>query len=254
MLKLKRRPKFWIWPYNGGSNAAFNLAVALGGRIIRRRDSKYRRNPQDRVINWGSSQGFDNGPMVNSPVAVRRATSKMETFRALADAGVQTPSWTQDHGVASEWVQKGRILGRDLDHGSQGRGITVYERGAVVGKHQFYVRYMKKEREFRVHVMNGTVIFTQEKLKKKGVDDADKYIRSHNRGWCFAFLHLAEHPAPQAVLDSGVAAVRALGLDFGAADIAWSERSGATVLEVNSAPGIEESSLAAYANAFQRNL
>jgi D-alanine-D-alanine ligase-like ATP-grasp enzyme len=114
---------------------------------------------------------------------------------------------------------------------------------------------MQKDREFRVHVVKGTVIFVQEKLRKKEVGDAgNKYIRSHGNGWCFAFQHLGERPSPQAVLDIGVAAVRGIGLDFGAVDIAWSERSGATVLEVNTAPGIEQTTVAAYADAFQRLL
>ena len=179
MLRFMRRPKFWIWPYKGGSNAAHALANAIGGRVIKRKNSKYRRSIKDRVINWGASVGFDNGPMANAPLAVRRAASKMETFRILADAGIQVPSWTRDKRIASEWAQRGRVLGRDLDRSSQGRGITVYDKGAQLGDHLFYVRYMLKQREFRVHVMNGTVIFAQEKLKKKGVEDANKYIRSN---------------------------------------------------------------------------
>jgi hypothetical protein len=252
---MRRRTKFWLWPYKGGSNAAQTLADAVGGRIIRRQNSKYKRQLRDFVINWGSTSPLDNGPVVNAYAAVRIATSKMETFRVLANAGVQVPAWTTDVNMAREWGQKGRILGRDLDNGSQGRGITVYEKGTELGKHRFYVRYMRKDREFRVHVVKGTVIFTQEKLKKKEVADVgNKYIRSHRHGWCFAFKHLNEQPAPQVVLDVGLAAVRTIGLDFGAVDIAWSERSGATVLEVNTAPGIEESSLVAYADAFQQLL
>lgn len=251
---LKRRTKFWLYPYKGGSNAVRLLSDALGARVIKRERSKYRRQVRDFVINWGSTVPFDNGPVVNNYQSVRVATSKMETFGTLADAGVPVPAWTRDKSVATEWAQRGRILGRDLDRGSQGRGITVYDKGSQLGDHLFYVRYMRKEREFRVHVMKGTVIFVQEKLKKRENDNADKYIRSHGRGWCFAFHHLVDKPAPQAVLDIGVAAVRAIGLDFGAVDIAWSDARGATVLEVNTAPGIEESSLVAYADAFQRLL
>jgi hypothetical protein len=252
---MKRRPKFWFWPYKKGSQSVQGLVEALDGRIIRRHNSKYRRQLRDFVINWGSTTPMDAGPVVNGYEAVKRATSKMETFRVLAEKGVQVPAWTKDINQAREWGQRGRILGRDLDKGSQGRGITVYDKGAELGEHLFYVRYMQKDREFRVHVVQGTVIFVQEKLRKKEVGDAgNKYIRSHGNGWCFAFHHLDEQPAPQAVLDIGVAAVRALGLDFGAADIAWSQRSGATILEVNTAPGIEESTLVAYADAFQRLL
>lgn len=252
-MKLRQRPKFWIYPY-GASNAAIALAEALDGRVILRRNSRYRRQLRDLVINWGASSGFDNGPIINHPRAVKVATSKTATFERLAAAGVQVPAHTSDPNVARAWVAEGRVLGRDLDNGSQGRGIHVYEKGAALGPHRFYVKYVRKQREFRIHVMRGEVIFKQEKLKKNGVEDADKYVRSHHRGWCFAFHHLEEKPVPEVVLRAGVDAVRALGLDFGAVDIAWNERSGATVLEVNTAPGIEESSLVAYADAFQRLL
>lgn len=253
-MLLQRRPKFWIWPYSGGSNAASLLAVALGGRLIKRHNSKYRRQIRDFVINWGSTHKLDNEGIINTYEAVERATSKMETFRVLTNAGVQTCKWTKDLGKAREWATEGRILGRDLDHGSQGRGITVYNKGEMPKEHQFYVKYVRKQREFRVHVVKGTVIFVQEKLKKKGVDDAHPYIRSHSRGWCFAFHHLKQEPPAQGVLDTAVAGVRALGLDFGAVDLAWSDRDGATILEINTAPGIEESTVAAYADAFQRLL
>jgi glutathione synthase/RimK-type ligase-like ATP-grasp enzyme len=40
-------------------------------------------------------------------------------------------------------------------------------------------------------------------------------------------------------------------LDFGGVDIGWNQRHGAAVFEVNTAPGIEETSLQAYVEAFK---
>jgi D-alanine-D-alanine ligase-like ATP-grasp enzyme len=39
-------------------------------------------------------------------------------------------------------------------------------------------------------------------------------------------------------------------LDFGAVDIGWNDDAGACVFEVNTAPGLENSALAAYVEAF----
>jgi hypothetical protein len=174
------------------------------------------------------------------------------TYAALRARGVATPELTRDKREAAAWGS--RVVARDIDRGSQGRGITIYQRGAALGDHLFYTRYHKKEREFRFHVVNGKVIFVQEKLRKRDAgDNYDRYVRSHDRGWCFAFKHLDETPPPQALGDLAVSAVGALGLDFGACDIGWNDRHGGSVFEVNTAPGIEDTSLQAYTMAFLEN-
>lgn len=250
------RPKFWIYPYHVGSQSVQLLKNAIGARLIRvpPKVSKYRQHPGDLVINWGSSRRKFNVQMLNSPDAVAIATSKMQTLDVLTDAGVPCVSYTTQHKQAVEWNNTCRVLGRDKDRGKGGQGITCYAPNEGVGYHAFYVKYWKKKREFRIHVVRGQVIFQQEKLKKKGAENVDKYVRSHRRGWCFAFHHLEERPVPQQVVDVAKLAVLHLGLDFGAVDIGWNEEDGAAVFEVNTAPGIEQSTLAAYIEAFQRLL
>jgi hypothetical protein len=238
-----------LYPY-GPSKTAYQLVKAALGLKIRRVNSRYKYRPRHLVINWGSSMlppALVGKPVLNKPEAVRRATSKQATFRFLRDAGVSVPDWTADRQVAQGWLQDCKVLGRDLDHGSQGRGITVYKRRGELGDHKFYVKYSRKEREFRVHVFGKTVIFIQEKLKKRGVENANKYIRSHDRGWCFAFNHLIQDPCPLDCYNQAITAVEALGLDFGAVDMGWNSEDGVTVFEVNTAPGLEGTSLMAYA-------
>lgn len=244
------RPKVWIYPYDKASQSAWGIQEGLDGRIIKRQGSQYRYVRGDIVINWGNYGLPDvlrGVPILNRPEAVEIASSKTKTFEALKRAGVPTVEYTRDHAVAQDWARRGKVLGRDQDRGSQGRGIVVYQKEATVGQHKFYVKYVKKEREFRIHVFKDEVIFQQEKLKKNGHNDsADKYIRSHLRGWCFAFHHLDTRPVPPQVCDMARQAVTALGLDFAGVDVAWSDRNGATIIELNTAPGVEESSLAAY--------
>lgn len=253
MLPKPTLTKTFIYPY-GPSNSARDLNEQLGSRLIKREGSKYVYRPNHTVINWGSARRpavLRGVPVLNDFDRVAVATSKLATFAALSQAGVDHVEVTQAREEAQEWAKTGRVFGRNLDTGSQGRGITVYEKGDQVGPHKFYTKYFRKERELRIHVLNGKVIFEQEKLKKKGVQNGHKYIRSHDRGWCFAFHHLAERPIPDVVRTLASDAVSALGLNFGAVDIGWNRESDASVFEVNTAPGIEETSLQAYVTAFK---
>ena len=109
-----------------------------------------------------------------------------------------------------------------------------------------YTQYVKKKKEFRVHVYADQVIFVQEKRKKNGAD-ANPLIRSHNNGWVFCTKNIDE---PDGLRVLGLAAVRAVGLDFGAVDIIWNEKYNKLyALEVNSAPGLCTATTEAYANA-----
>ncbi len=82
------------------------------------------------------------------------------------------------------------------------------------------------------------------------MENVNKYIRSHDKGWCFAFKHLVDEPVPAIVRDIAIRSVNALGLDFGGVDMGWND-DGTCVFEINTAPGLEETSLKAYVEAFQ---
>lgn len=247
--KNRKQIKFWIRPF-GPSDTASALADELGGRRLKLEGSTYRKKNGHVLINWGGTKPLA-WSCLNKPEAVRVATSKVATFEVLGKVGVPVPEWTHAKEDAQKWLDKRvKVLGRDLDNGSAGRGITVYKPGEALRDHKFFVKYFKKNRELRIHVCGGKVIFEQEKKKKSGVNNANPYIRSHDRGWCFAFNHFKEEPVPHGVRIAAIAAVKALGLDFGAVDIGWNRDDGPVVFEVNTAPGLENSSLGAYVKAF----
>jgi len=80
----------------------------------------------------------------------------------------------------------------------------------------------------------------------------DMLIRSNTRGWKFSRLQLRNVNA--ALSDPAIAAVRALGLTFGAVDMATNAGNDPFVIEVNSAPGLERSTLDAWVAAFQARI
>jgi glutathione synthase/RimK-type ligase-like ATP-grasp enzyme len=100
-----------------------------------------------------------------------------------------------------------------------------------------WTKYFKKRQEFRIHVWGNDVLDIQEKRKRRGAEGVDTRVRSHENGWVFCRDGVT---CPQAVSLAAVAAVQALGLDFGAVDIGWNEHyQMPAVFEVNTAPGIE---------------
>ena len=75
----------------------------------------------------------------------------------------------------------------------------------------------------------------------------DGYVRNLANGWVFCRDNVVE---PDGLRDAAVSACAALGLDFGAVDIIWNERENKCyVLEVNTAPGLQGTTLENYANA-----
>jgi len=240
--------RIFLYPY-GPSNSARAIVDEVEGWLIKRVNSKYVQKPKDLVINWGSKDApFIN--CLNRPSAVTIARSKLATFRKLRDWKVPTLEFTCNQDEAEHWGRDSRIFGRDLDNGQGGSGITVYESGDLIGHHLFYTRYFRKQREFRVHVYRDRVICTSEKKRINGHENIHKYIRSHKRGWVFAFNCLKDNPVPPEVEATAIRAIEALGLDFGGVDVGWHDKNGVVIFEVNTAPGLEATTLKKYGELF----
>lgn len=260
-----------IFPYKMGSKGASVLAEALRAANVRTikiyPDRNYKPKPQDLVVNWGngrvpqwdsinqfSSQGqggrFDwDGGALNAPPFVAHASNKLHAFERLRDAGVSIPEFTTDKEVANGWIEKGSIVvGRESLTGHSGHGIRLYGGDFIhtLGDLPLYVRYIKKKAEFRVHVFRGEVIDVQQKRRRKGIEDVDKFIRSHDRGWVFCREDL---DVPESVQSAAVSAINSLRLDFGAVDVIYNQHyNRAYVLEINTAPGLEGETVTKYVN------
>ena len=125
----------------------------------------------------------------------------------------------------------------------------------VVGMREFhgriplYVKYVKKRAEYRVHVFSGVAVDVQQKRKRNDTE-TDSRIRSFNNGWVYCRDNI--NPYNAAILDQSIAAVEALGLDFGAVDVIWNDHyQRAYVLEVNTAPGLIGTTLTTYTDAIR---
>jgi len=198
------------------------------------------------------------GSVSNSFASVALASNKLATFRALENQdGIRIPAYTTDPAIAVGWLGKGGgVVVRHRLSGHSGDGIEmVTEPATELPRAPLYVQYIKKQKEFRVHVVYGEVIDVQEKRKRNDLPEgfeANFQVRNHQTGWVYCREAITE---PAELRPMAIATTLALGLDFGAVDIIWNEkRNECYVLEVNTAPGLEGTTVNNYAEAFAKHL
>lgn len=251
-----------FYPRNMASGGCSRLRDELrrrGHNVFKvRGNGAYRPRLGDTVINWGNETvpafyrtGSSSG-IKNIPANVRVAQNKLETFRRLQANNVSIPPFTTDRASAQVWLNEGHeVLVRTLLESSGGRGIEVYsDRRSQIPRAPLYVQYIKKMNEYRVHVFNGQVIDITEKKRRREFDgERDAHIRNLDNGYVFVRDNVQAH---ESVGPLAIAAVQALGLDFGAVDIIYNRRRNqAYVLEVNTAPGLEGTTVERYADAIE---
>ncbi len=245
-----------LWVYSGDrpSNGAKELAAQEG--FLRLRNSKgYKVKPEDFIINWGTTK-LNIGEIVvekvlNKPEKVYIAANKLISLNWLM-GDVNTVEWTKDQVQAQAWCTDGlTIVVRNKLTGHSGDGIVIIEKGGQVPEAPLYTRYVYKVKEFRVHVVNGSVIDTQQKIKDPDREVKTWKVRSHENGFIFARNGINLDPIRD---DLAIAATSSLGLDFGAVDIIQDKKGNYLVLECNTAPGLEGQTVESYAKAFRQYL
>jgi hypothetical protein len=250
-----------IYPYNMGSASARALQDGLNRptRIAKRvrPDGDYVPRLGDVVVNWGSGRIPDWAGarfMLNHPTNVASAGNKLTTLQQLMANHISTVEWTTDMNVAARWINEGfAAICRTLLRSHSGGGIIIARTHGDLVEAPLYTKYKKKKNEYRVHVFNGNVIDVQEKRKATEFerDEDQALIRSHQNGWNFCREDIEHQPILNGVaLDT----IRALGLDFGAVDIIYNRHDDAYyVLEVNTAVGLEGTTLDIYKRAIEQH-
>lgn len=246
--------KLVLLPYKTSSKSAALLATALkitavpvDGRLIKKEPT--------RVLNWGRGDfpSWKANGWINNPDAVMNAIDKDTALTIFRDTGVPTVAFTTRLEEARGWLRDGAVAvfcRKDLQ-GKEGEGIVVARRADQLVPAKLYTRYERKVSEYRIHVMNGEVFFSNIKKKKESMPtNAEELIRSGKQGW---YLALLERETPRRVAEASIAAVRALGLDFGGVDIGEAQDGSVKVYEVNTAPELGPNTTAAYLRAFKKH-
>jgi hypothetical protein len=204
----------------------------------------------------------------------------LQQLEAFAAAGIPCPTFTTEILVAKEWERQGlRTFGRLRRH-SQGRDIVEAEyrllpqtpeipahtrmrwvttrRGnrvqrprliprvppTIGGEHwnpkwlrrEFWVQVLPSVEEYRQHIFNGKAIRSGKKTLV-GPQVAGPLVRSRRRNW---HLNYGEWTRPADLKDLAKRAVSVLGYTQGALDILQDSSGKLWVLEVNSAPSLQD--------------
>lgn len=247
----RRRKRVRLLPYRRGSKSARDIAQSLGILRLNLVHTRFRGRESDVILNWGSStypEWGSAGRWINKPEAVATSRNKIRTFQKLQTLEVDTVPWTTDEGQANQWLSAGRrVYCRRSVEGQGGSGITVVEPGHPLVRAPLYTCGRLWQHEFRVHVVGELVIDVSKKRRREGV--LPHAIRNSANGYVFCRNNVI---VPNAVRAEAVGAIEAVGLDFGAVDILANNNGEAAVLEVNSAPGVEGTTLERYTEALRR--
>lgn len=201
----------------------------------------------DLVVCWGhgAPPGLGNGAKFLNPKVLK---DKKAEHLWLAEKGVSVPTVSSKPKVGFVGRSNNHQGGKDLLNG---------------GGHDFWVEKIETTQEFRIHILGGVSIragmkvprenyypagaLTAKELKEKGGHILHPWVRSYDGGWRLSYGPSAQEHVRQSLRNAAKAAVAALGLDFGAVDVALLQGGGVVVWEVNKAPGLEGGSLKKYA-------
>jgi len=229
-----------------------------------------RRQGRHHVVNWGSIYEPPRAASLNQRIVY----DKHRQLVLMRDATPTIPVphfWTglpsPSEGLSLLTRRRNHVGGRDIRLieptaevrtrrpckcvcGHDHETVSVAPGGYPQSTADYFTQYVKKDREFRVHVFKGAVLRIAE---KKPTNVKDVVWNAEN-----AHFHYYQSDGPRdlraQLVQHSIRAVAALGMDFGAVDVIWTKKLGFHVLEVNSAPSIydNEHTLQAYVQAIQR--
>jgi glutathione synthase/RimK-type ligase-like ATP-grasp enzyme len=239
-----------------GSKSARSLSSALNGLQVYP-DRKFKPRLRHILINWGStcvpkwySSDLD---ILNKFENVNLAKDKLQTFNTLKNNNISCVDFTTDRQEAESWLEQGySVYCRQTTTGFGGQGIVIATDVSELVNAKLYTKAINIRAEYRVHVFNGEVIAYVKKRRhlEDEPTELESRIRNHSNGWIFTRENLKRL---ERVEDMAIQAVKALGLDFGAVDIVRGQDNTCYVLEVNTACGLEGTTLENYKQAILKH-
>jgi glutathione synthase/RimK-type ligase-like ATP-grasp enzyme len=219
--------------------------VALGHYVTRDAQDP---SGWDATLRWGISYKGKK-PALNAHV---NEFDKLEALNKFYKAGVPAPTVVSLQEAKNAHCGNGMELpelsaerpwlARKIKH-SKGKDIAVCKTYADVQEvlrnqtHEFFSVFIPTDAEYRVWVFKNKVLAVYEKVYK-GVGEYQGYMR--NRRFGFSFQKKDDERENATLKGPSIAAVKALGMDWGAIDVIKGKDGKYYILEVNSMPVIED--------------
>lgn len=269
MIIMTMNKRMRVLPYKQLSNGAKALSRAIGGKVLKLEGSGFKPRTSDTIINWGNTKNPYHGALakqvmnqyvakiLNLPDDVLRVSNKKNFFELMQEScpDVIPPFWTNKEAIPEDAYP---VVCRTVLSGHSGEGIVIANTPDELVPCYLYVKYIFKKEEYRVHVgskfgsdgSNTTnIISVQQKKRRTECENPDWKVRNHTNGFIYARNNV---DPPACVIDVARRSLAASGLDFGAVDVIYNSKKGkAYVLEINSAPGLEGTTVSDYVGFFQ---
>lgn len=259
------------------------------------------------VIGWGAKTkdkvNLGKAVVINHPDIIRTNRNKLTALQLMEKAKVNVAPFIPADAIVGELAKKKGakvslpLIARTNYHQGGANFFTcltsthVNEVIAILKnklkKKGYFQDYIDVKEEFRLHIVDGNIIYAQRKVprsnmkeahvtdqmdkikrmaEKKGVelDEAslkfameyqggkkaapDLIIKSNTRGYKFSSIKPAN--VNKALTSEAIKAVEAVGLQFGAVDCVVDTDGKPWVIEVNTGPGLEGTSFKSYVAAF----
>lgn len=204
------------------------------------------------ALRWGTAEHATLPATIQPSDAIARAGNKLAAFQCFQRDGVPCPEFSTYPPTTGDSVVYDTWFGRRT-HGMCGTDIKVYRPGDawVPGAQDFFTKFIPNRREYRVHVFRDQVIGVMGKYLDYPDQAGDGFIKNVAHG--YRFRTPAKELKPSRT-DAAIAAVKALGLDFGAVDLIIGDDDKEYILEVNTAPALAPLTFAKYIECFKREL
>ena len=172
---------------------------------------------------------------------------KITQYKYFTDKAIPSVEWVTEKNLAQKWLAEGStIICRTTIKGQTGSGILVVKPGEDVPEAEVYTKYISHKREFRVNLFKHKLVNVREKKKKLGFKGGDFHIRNLANGYTTS--KCKNYPAQ--VIELAARASMCSESNFIGVDIGYNElKDYAFVIEVNSGPSIEGSSVQDFVKA-----
>jgi hypothetical protein len=168
--------------------------------------------------------------------------NKEQQGRLLSAAGIGIDILNAEQATNALRNEAGPLLARKARHkGGKDIMVCLSQEDPTLRVHAgaaYFTPWLDIVREYRVWIFRRRHLGTYEKILKRP-EEYRKIGRNYDNGFSFSLVRSED--INRATVDLASKAVEVLHLDFGAVDVAIMRDGAASVLEVNSAPGVESS-------------